>query len=131
MKESDKWFNTWLAKVESFLSQFRRTPPHPDHIVRIAIIDTGINLDHPLLQPYKKSDQISPLLCRNFVTDRQSPVYDSTGHGTHCAHVILKTCPKARLFSAKVFEGSDANESTACHVQDVGPSLDIQFEPPV
>ncbi|CEL04893.1 hypothetical protein ASPCAL06017 [Aspergillus calidoustus] len=39
-RESDRWFNTWMAKVERFLFQFRRTPPDPAHIAIQYSINT-------------------------------------------------------------------------------------------
>ena len=64
----------------------------------MAIIDTGIDANHPLIVSYLPR-----------IKERQSflPNHDGTddvhGHGTYVAHILLKTAPRAHLFVAKAF----------------------------
>ncbi|KAF3074326.1 Subtilisin DY [Trichoderma lentiforme] len=92
------------------ISWGRRKPTPRKEIVKIAILDTGIDLDHPKFKPFRDDGRISGGYCRDFVTPGESPIRDSTGHGTHCAHLILKVCQTARLYVAKVFETDVGDE---------------------
>src|SRR6185503_17955118 len=72
--------------------------------VDIAILDTGVDLDHPDLNVYKNVSVISP----NQTGD------DDNGHGTHVAGIaaakdngigVLGGAPGARIWSVKVCDG--------------------------
>jgi subtilisin family serine protease len=71
--------------------------------VRVAVLDTGVQPDHPALQGAVKEH-------RNFTTD-ESP-FDTNGHGTHVAGVIAARgpmtgiAPKAEVVSCKVLGNS-------------------------
>jgi subtilisin len=77
--------------------------------VRVAIVDTGIEYDHPALEGCVKGgviveyDEDSEDLVR-FVTDDQ-PV-DLSGHGTACASIIHALASEADIYSVRVL-GSD------------------------
>jgi subtilisin len=73
--------------------------------VRVAIVDSGIEHDHPAL-----SDCVSGGVAIEFdeesdnylrVVDEPQPV-DLTGHGTACAGIIHAIAPEAELFSVRV-----------------------------
>ncbi|KAL1596526.1 hypothetical protein SLS60_009173 [Paraconiothyrium brasiliense] len=67
--------------------------------VKIAVLDTGTNLDHPLLEAYE--DQIKK--CHSWTgTGSSDDVTDHLGHGTHVAGLLLYYCPHAELYIAKV-----------------------------
>jgi hypothetical protein len=54
--------------------------------IRIAVLDTGIDLNHPDFAPLKAEKR---LICKNFTTDgRKTDVTDRHGHGTHCCGII-------------------------------------------
>ena len=69
--------------------------------LRIAVIDSGVNFDHPHLGIRGTSFEV-------FWTDegelesRRGPVRDSFGHGTCCAALIHYLAPGASLTSVKV-----------------------------
>jgi len=80
--------------------------------IGIAIIDTGIDTDHPDLQPNVK-------LALDF-THENNPE-DLIGHGTHCAGIlagcdngvgIIGVAPRANLFSLKVIAKDKGNSRT-------------------
>lgn len=77
--------------------------------IKVAILDTGIDLDHPDLQ-----DQI--VATRDFTRSPRG-VDDSNGHGTHCSGVVaaidnsvgvIGVAPQARLIIGKVL-GDDGS----------------------
>jgi hypothetical protein len=83
---------------------------------KVAIIDTGIDLEHPMLQPFVKSGHIAGW--HDFVLGNKSNE-DLDGHGTHVSHLLLKTAPYVRLYHARAFRYSDADADTARLVAEV------------
>lgn len=80
--------------------------------ITIAVLDTGIDTDHPDLQPNLR-------LALDFTHDN-SPE-DVVGHGTHCAGIIagcdngvgiIGVAPRASLISLKVLTQGKGNSST-------------------
>ena len=74
--------------------------------ITAAILDTGIDTDHPLLD-----DRISEYSA-NLLSDRDSDAYeDSNGHGTHVAGIIAKgTSDQVELMAVRIFD--DTNSSS-------------------
>ena len=66
--------------------------------VNIAILDTGIDISHPLLQA-----QIASEDCWDFVNNSGN-ICDEVGHGTHTAYLLTKTAPRARVFCGRVWK---------------------------
>jgi hypothetical protein len=114
---SDNWFSDTnkMRSVNRFFLQFRKEPIVIDEIphAKIAVLDTGIDLDHPKLSIFRNKNQISGAYCRDFVDPGKSPITDSTGHGTHCANLILKVCKTAKLYIARVFKADQGDEGIA------------------
>jgi hypothetical protein len=118
--EAHKWLRSesCMGMVNTFMGCYRRSPLQQKHMVKIAILDTGIDLDHPLLKKYRDNKQVAGIFCRDFVT-KEDPIQDSTGHGTHCAHVILKICKTARIYAARVFESDEIDEHGSTRIIEV------------
>jgi subtilisin len=77
----------------------RQPPPDPSRTVRIAIIDSGVNLAHPHIGNIAGGVTITP-----GTTD---PTYiDRLGHGTAVAALIHHRAPQAHLFAVKIFHDS-------------------------
>lgn len=82
--------------------------------VTVAVVDTGVDLDHPLLQPY--------LVPGVNLRDPDQPAQDYMGHGTHVAGVI-----------AEVWSGWEQREDDAgafmmpVKVMDGGADGDVYF----
>ena len=75
--------------------------------VKVAIIDTGIDFNHPDLAPRYAGGY-------NFVASNTNPL-DDNGHGTHCAGIAVATidgasvegvAPGAALYALKVLDAS-------------------------
>lgn len=59
------------------------TSPYSGEGVTIAVLDTGININHPAFKGIE-------LICRDFTSaNGGSTVTDTNGHGTHCAGIIF------------------------------------------
>jgi subtilisin family serine protease len=83
---------------------------------RIAILDTGIDLDHPELE-----DSIDNALGKNCITDGAAP-NDGYGHGTHVSGTaaapingvgVAGIAPQARLVAVKMFTDSGSSSEAA------------------
>lgn len=53
--------------------------------IRVAVLDTGIDLRHPAFMPLLQQQRI---VVRNFTDGLPTDVRDTHGHGTHCAGII-------------------------------------------
>lgn len=84
--------------------------------VKIAILDSGINLKHPAFKGAIKG-------YKNFTGGDEDDVEDETGHGTHCAGIIAAReiapdgmcgiAPQSELYVAKVISGGKGNWESA------------------
>ncbi len=66
--------------------------------IRIAVLDTGIDYNHPDLE-----DKMWDGIGYDFVNDNDDPM-DTDGHGTHVAGIIASVAPDAELMALKVIE---------------------------
>ncbi len=66
--------------------------------VLIAVLDTGIDYNHPDLE-----DKIWEDIGYDFVNDDDDPM-DENGHGTHVAGIVASVAPEAELMALKVIE---------------------------
>lgn len=85
--------------------------------VRVAIIDSGIDVDHPAL-----GDSVDVEACVEFsvddsgvVTRTDGPHRDVYGHGTACAGIIHALAPAARLTSVRVLDDGLRGRAAAFH----------------
>lgn len=82
--------------------------PTPGSGVTVAVIDSGIDVTHPML-----ADKLAGGW--DFVNDTEL-IYDETArdqyfHGTHVAGIIAQTAPGAQILPLKVFENGKAYTS--------------------
>jgi subtilisin family serine protease len=73
--------------------------------VRVAIVDSGIDNDHPAIAGTVKG-WAEPVEVNGKIEFTTNPHADSCGHGTACAGIIRGLAPDAELYSVKVL-GSD------------------------
>jgi subtilisin family serine protease len=79
--------------------------------VRVAIVDSGIDTEHPDLKG-KVKDSVEIISQDGQLSFRQSTSGDQAGHGTACAGIISSVAPDAELYSVKVLgpQGSGSGE---------------------
>ena len=73
--------------------------------VRVAVVDTGIEADHPVFSGNVSSGVIIELdeeAEDGYVAIPDNPPRDVAGHGTACAGIIHRIAPEAELFSVRV-----------------------------
>jgi subtilisin len=77
--------------------------------VRVAVIDSGIDTEHPALKE-KVKDAVEAVVEGGRINFRPSKTGDAAGHGTACAGIIITIAPDVELYSIKVL-GSNASGS--------------------
>jgi len=93
------WLQSFTDRTQKLLNARRR---QTDERIRIAVLDTGIDLEHPGIA-VSKAEIMS---CCSWVAGDPS-TGDICGHGTHIASVILRMAPWAHLYVARVFRNGD------------------------
>lgn len=85
--------------------------------VRVAVVDSGIDADHPELHGCVDTEA-----CIEFSVDGdgavvavEGPHGDSFGHGTACAGIIHSLAPQARITSVKVLGPGLTGKAAAFH----------------
>ena len=74
--------------------------------VKIAILDSGVDVGHPELKKYFERNQIR---YKSFIDGEEGNV-DVCAHGTHMTHLILRVAPRAQVFVGRVFISGQATE---------------------
>ena len=80
--------------------------------VRVALLDTGVDLAHPALAPRLAHAAGGALLGRDFVDDDAVPSEEGSradagfGHGTHVAGLVALVAPAARLMPVRVLDAA-------------------------
>ena len=69
--------------------------------VRVAIVDSGIDTEHPDLKG-KVKESVEAVAEEGKIVFRPSTSGDQAGHGTACAGIIASIAPEADLYSVKV-----------------------------
>jgi subtilisin family serine protease len=74
--------------------------------VRIAILDSGLDTEHPFLDPSLEGRRI--LKKQSFISGTASDdVQDKIGHGTHSLGLLLKVGPHAEICVARIARDND------------------------
>jgi subtilisin family serine protease len=76
--------------------------------IRIAILDTGIDLGHPYFdEKIRKGGTQSRreivTECKSFLPGKRGDE-DEHGHGTHAASLILRLAPNSKVYVARVID---------------------------
>jgi hypothetical protein len=89
----------WFKDLERYVRPHMQVkiPPSGYHAPKIAILDTGLDEDHPAIMACFEN----VLKLKSF-TDGNTR--DFHGHGTFIASLILKVAPQSHLYIAKVTE---------------------------
>jgi hypothetical protein len=98
--DADKWFQR-LENMSLLLEKNRKAGDYDP--VKIAILDTGIDGNHPYRSKIKGY--------KDFVEGKKQEI-DKTGHGTNGVHLIFKILTEAHIYVGRVFENEKANDTT-------------------
>jgi subtilisin family serine protease len=97
-KWADNWFQTLESVVHPIINEKRKDNQKQ---VRIAILDTGVDITHPQIQAARDANRIVAYFPES--TDRTPDSFqDKHGHGTHGTSLLLRTAPNAAIYIAKV-----------------------------
>ena len=122
--------------MRDFLDRvFPRTSPLKplewENLVKIAILDTGCDMKHPMIAKRLGSEgQYRPGIigCKDFLNGNPSAATDFASmtdttedrHGTFMTHLVLDTMPYIKVYVAKVFDGNETrSERSHKDVADV------------
>lgn len=78
--------------------------------IRVAVLDTGVDLAHPVLAPRLARGAGGALIGRDFVDDDADPSELGSradlgwGHGTHVAGLVARAAPAATIMPARVLD---------------------------
>lgn len=96
-----------MREIETFVHSWMPQSKVNDKI-RIAILDTGIDLGHPYFdEKYRKGSTKSRREivdeCKSFLPGKNGDE-DAHGHGTHAASLLLRLAPNAKVYVARVID---------------------------
>jgi subtilisin len=97
--------------------------------VRVAVVDSGVDADHPALEGCVDEDagvalDLDP---DGEVVERPGPHRDAFGHGTACAGIIHSLAPEARITSVKVL-GEGLGGSAAVFLRGLAWCVERRFD---
>jgi subtilisin family serine protease len=97
--------------------------------VRVAVIDSGIEADHPALEGCVDADAgvAISLDSEGNVVETIGPHGDDFGHGTACAGIIHSLAPQARITSVKVL-GAGLTGKAAAFLRGLGWAVEHDFD---
>lgn len=108
---AEEWFSKHMRKLNKSFAMHRSGRPEEE--VKIAVLDTGLDIGHLLLRTYQDKGQIDVENYIDFTDPNNKKPTDDVGHGTCCTHLILKTCHAAKIYVAKVFRKATPDNDTA------------------
>ena len=109
-----------MKAFEKSVDACRKEPDEASPRVRIAILDTGLDLSHPYMTAIYDDGRLQYY---DFV-DNSACIKDLDGHGTHCTSILAKLAPNAEIFVARVFRKSWADNSSVAIVTKVVQTSD-------
>ncbi|KAF8855730.1 subtilisin-like protein, partial [Acephala macrosclerotiorum] len=108
-KAVNNWWYSLEAETQALLSPLRRTRCKR---VKIAILDTGIDIGHPSFAVDQAGDFSSRRIkSREDFLDPEGNAHDVCGHGTHCASLLRRVAPEADIYIARVAKDFDEDLS--------------------
>ncbi|KAM4059852.1 subtilase family protein [Hirsutella rhossiliensis] len=108
-KEADHW----KLRLKELLAEYRPGQVRAEQRLKVAILDSGIDLNHP---GFAQEDRIKKT--KSWVGGN---VDDTDGHGTHIAGLILELTQNVDLYIAKITTSRDRLES---QVEKIATAID-------
>ncbi|KAJ5369317.1 uncharacterized protein N7496_009077 [Penicillium cataractarum] len=107
----------WLDKLSTTVgSRIRERRRQGDTAVKVAVLDTGINREHPAIEKNRRKNCSSIRDYRDW-TDSPHGIEDRVGHGTAVCDILLQVA-KVDLYVGKVSERSHFDDQTAARVAE-------------
>lgn len=96
----------WKAEFTKVYRHFiPEEPPKSVLPIKIAILDTGIDMEHECIEEHAGS-RPERVLGKNWLDEQNSTdLRDPHGHGTHIAGIILDLIPHSQIIVEKVTDG--------------------------
>ncbi|KAK7715733.1 hypothetical protein SLS63_011322 [Diaporthe eres] len=92
----DTWKDTYDEVYQKYIE--KHLSSHPSNTpIRIAVLDTGIEVDHPSIQAHNELKGV-----HNCYDESRKDLPDTHGHGTFVTNVILDYAPDAHLYVIKI-----------------------------
>ncbi|HEX6499684.1 MAG TPA: S8 family serine peptidase [Micromonosporaceae bacterium] len=83
------------------------------HGVRVCVLDSGVDGDHPLVAPVDRAWHVVTEEGNRIPSVKPCEPQDSAGHGTACAGIIRAIAPRVSLSSIKVLGDGKAGSGAA------------------
>jgi subtilisin family serine protease len=115
---SEKWFERLQDLVHKLLPH----PPTDTRRVKIAILDSGVDLTHPTIVCNKQR-----IMAKRSFLMQDSPreqAKDMIGHGTHILGLLLKVAPYADIYVARITKSHEFDEFQS--IADVWPAAPLE-----
>jgi hypothetical protein len=98
-----KWADTWFETLESVVHSEVNRNRKDGKLVRIAILDTGVDATHPDVRDAFDRKQILGFFPDSSGSESVlDPHNDEDGHGTHGTSVLIRVAPAATIYVARV-----------------------------
>jgi hypothetical protein len=114
----------WLRVIDQIRDDSFNARPARQR-VKIAVLDTSIDHEHPFFQDDKRLPRIVAkesffnIQDPESVKDSPRDTKDTHGHGTHIAGILLQVAPDADLYIGRVVRGDDSIQDDALRISKV------------
>ncbi|KAL0935471.1 pfs domain-containing protein [Colletotrichum truncatum] len=115
----ERWKAEYKDVYRKFIEEHLSYSPS-NTAVRIAILDTGIERDHPLIEAHNDLKGR-----RNFYDESRKAVPDENGHGTFTASLILDYAPDAELYVIKIAGKENMRPDAQVVVNAINHAVDV------
>ncbi|KAI8712716.1 Peptidase-S8 domain-containing protein [Fusarium sp. LHS14.1] len=92
------YLNDLAESTKRYIEPLTQGAPSERRPIKLAIIDSGIDLDNPRIRDRKH--QVGDT--RNWTSDQPNECDDGCGHGTHVTRLVLEVAPAVEVYVAKV-----------------------------
>ncbi|KAJ0120502.1 Subtilisin-like protein [Diaporthe amygdali] len=105
----DKWFDEYAQAMAIAATVSPSRPEQPQNRIRIAVLDTGVDVTHDLLKgPWRRGQ----IIYQDFVKPDAKLPQDEHGHGTHVTSIVLKVAENVDVYVGRISpDGEKFNSS--------------------